>query len=65
MPTMHRLSCFRDDIVFIVYLLQRWYYPVDKSRSFDEDGYELEPSAEDDAGDSEPCGDSEEKKKEK
>merc|ERR1719420_1867796 len=41
MPTMHRLSCFRDDIVFIIYLVQRWQYPVDKSRTFDEDGYEL------------------------
>mmetsp|Transcript_89804 Transcript_89804/g.164565 ORF Transcript_89804/g.164565 Transcript_89804/m.164565 type:complete len:535 (-) Transcript_89804:50-1654(-) len=42
MPTMHRLSCFRDDIVFVIYLYQRWYYPVDKSRTFDEDGYELD-----------------------
>eukprot|EP00667_Euglena_gracilis_P007003 EG_transcript_7062 len=32
MPTMHRLSCFRDDIVFLVYLYQRWIYPVDVSR---------------------------------
>ncbi|GLD94637.1 hypothetical protein PINS_up003261 [Pythium insidiosum] len=37
MPTMHRLSCFRDDIVFLIYLYQRWIYPVDKSRQFDED----------------------------
>merc|ERR1712151_5417 len=42
MPTMHRLSCFRDDIVFIVYLYQRQIYKVDKSRTFDEDGYELD-----------------------
>lgn len=32
MPTMHRISCFRDDVVFFVYLYQRWAYPVDKSR---------------------------------
>ncbi|TSO47153.1 Cleft lip and palate transmembrane protein 1-like protein [Bagarius yarrelli] len=32
MPTSHRLACFRDDAVFIVYLYQRWLYPVDKSR---------------------------------
>mmetsp|Transcript_9589 Transcript_9589/g.31312 ORF Transcript_9589/g.31312 Transcript_9589/m.31312 type:complete len:693 (-) Transcript_9589:110-2188(-) len=32
MPTMHRVSCFRDDIVFIVYLYQRWIYPVDLYR---------------------------------
>merc|ERR1711920_614341 len=42
MPTMHRLSCFRDDIVFIVYLYQRQIYKIDKSRTFDEDGYELD-----------------------
>ncbi|OQR92163.1 cleft lip and palate transmembrane family protein [Achlya hypogyna] len=32
MPTMHRISCFRDDIVFFVYLYQRWIYPVDTTR---------------------------------
>lgn len=32
MPTAHRLACFRDDIVFVIYLYQRWLYPVDKSR---------------------------------
>lgn len=32
MPTAHRVACFRDDIVFVVYLYQRWLYPVDKSR---------------------------------
>lgn len=32
MPTLHRLACFRDDVVFIIYLYQRWIYPVDKSR---------------------------------
>jgi len=37
MPTMHRMSCFRDDIVFIIYLYQRHIYPVDKERMFDED----------------------------
>jgi len=25
MPTAHRLACFRDDVVFMVYLYQRWY----------------------------------------
>ncbi|KAJ7991760.1 hypothetical protein DPEC_G00287220 [Dallia pectoralis] len=43
MPTSHRLACFRDDVVFLVYLYQRWLYPVDKTRmneyglSYDED----------------------------
>eukprot|EP00979_Chaetoceros_neogracilis_P010708 scaffold2561_cov232-Chaetoceros_neogracile.AAC.7 len=32
MPTMARISCFRDDIVFIIYLWQRHLYPVDASR---------------------------------
>ncbi|GAB5036621.1 Hypothetical protein NocV09_04400080 [Nannochloropsis oceanica] len=35
MPTMHRISCFRDDVVFLIYLYQRWMYPVDKSRQID------------------------------
>mmetsp|Transcript_21935 Transcript_21935/g.35550 ORF Transcript_21935/g.35550 Transcript_21935/m.35550 type:complete len:375 (+) Transcript_21935:1125-2249(+) len=32
MPLMHRLSVFRDDIVFLIMLYQRWIYKVDKSR---------------------------------
>ncbi|XP_015114592.1 cleft lip and palate transmembrane protein 1-like protein [Diachasma alloeum] len=32
MPTSHRVACFRDDIIFLIYLYQRWLYPVDKSR---------------------------------
>eukprot|EP00752_Nemacystus_decipiens_P016247 g14527.t1 len=38
MPTMHRLSCFRDDVVFVVYLYQRWIYPVDANRPQDRGG---------------------------
>jgi len=33
MPTLHRLSCLRDDIIFLIYLYQRWIYPVDKKRT--------------------------------
>ncbi|CAH2050127.1 unnamed protein product, partial [Iphiclides podalirius] len=33
MPTAHRVACFRDDLVFLVYLYQRWLYPVDKTRT--------------------------------
>ena len=40
MPTMHRMSCFRDDIVFLIYLYQRRIYPEDMSRSMDDDGNE-------------------------
>merc|ERR1712027_221012 len=32
MPTAHRVACFRDDVVFVVYLYQRYLYPVDKTR---------------------------------
>lgn len=32
MPTLHRIACFRDDIIFLIYLGQRWKYPVDKKR---------------------------------
>lgn len=32
MPTAHRVACFRDDVVFLIYLYQRYLYPVDKSR---------------------------------
>ncbi|KZC06952.1 PREDICTED: cleft lip and palate transmembrane protein 1-like protein [Dufourea novaeangliae] len=31
-PTAHRIACFRDDTIFLIYLYQRWLYPVDKSR---------------------------------
>jgi len=33
MPTAHRLACFRDDIVFLIYLYQRWYVPSPTARS--------------------------------
>jgi hypothetical protein len=32
MPTMHRLSVFRDDLVFLIYIYQRQIYKVDTSR---------------------------------
>merc|ERR1712002_1343931 len=33
MPTAHRVACFRDDVVFLIYLYQRWLYPIDKTRA--------------------------------
>lgn len=45
MPTMYRIGCFRDDIIFIVFLYQRWIYRVDKSRR-NEFGYTAEPVTE-------------------
>ena len=32
MPTLHRLACFRDDVIFVIYLYQMWAYKVDKTR---------------------------------
>uniref|UniRef100_A0A8R1I4M3 Cleft lip and palate transmembrane protein 1 n=1 Tax=Caenorhabditis japonica TaxID=281687 RepID=A0A8R1I4M3_CAEJA len=32
MPTLYRLGCFRDDIIFLIYLYQRWIYRVDPTR---------------------------------
>lgn len=32
MPMLHRLSVFRDDLIFLIYVYQRWIYPVDKKR---------------------------------
>jgi hypothetical protein len=32
MPTLHRVACFRDDIVFFVWLWQRHIYPADTTR---------------------------------
>lgn len=33
MPTLHRLSCFRDDIVFLIFLYQKWIYRIDYTRA--------------------------------
>ena len=46
MPTLHRIAVFRDDVVFFVYLYQRWKYPVDMKR---ENEFGLVPVAEDEA----------------
>jgi hypothetical protein len=32
MPPLHRAACLRDDVVFAVFLYQKWIYPVDKTR---------------------------------
>jgi len=46
MPTLHRLRVFRDDIVFIIYLYQRWIYPVDSTRIDAIDSFEDAPAEE-------------------
>ncbi|KAI0210510.1 Cleft lip and palate transmembrane protein 1-like [Lamellibrachia satsuma] len=61
MPTLYRIGCFRDDIVFCIYIYQRYIYRVDPKRvnefgisgdMFDEEGKILPPPAED--GDTSP-----------
>lgn len=32
MPTMHRISVFRDDLIFFIYIYQRFVYTVDTDR---------------------------------
>jgi hypothetical protein len=34
MPTMHRVACFRDDIIFILYVIQRFKYATDPNRHY-------------------------------
>ncbi|CAD7701987.1 unnamed protein product [Ostreobium quekettii] len=45
MPLLHRLSVFRDDVVFLVFLYQWWLYGVDKTRA-NEFGFSTEKPAE-------------------
>ena len=32
MPLMHRVACLRDDLIFFIFLYQRWIYRVDYTR---------------------------------
>jgi hypothetical protein len=32
MPTLHRLATLRDDVIFFVYIYQKWKYKVDYTR---------------------------------
>lgn len=41
---MHRISVFRDDVIFVIYLCQRRMYPVDKERPAE--GYEVDEGGE-------------------
>jgi hypothetical protein len=43
MPTMHRAACFRDDIIFVLYMMQRWWYPIDRTRPAE--GFDVEEAA--------------------
>lgn len=32
MPTLHRLACLRDDVIFVIFLYQKWKYRTDYTR---------------------------------
>ncbi|KZW03735.1 cleft lip and palate transmembrane 1 [Exidia glandulosa HHB12029] len=49
MPFLHRLACFRDDVVFLVFLYQRWIYRIDPSR-VNEYGQVMAPLEKDENG---------------
>ena len=59
MPWLHRLSVFRDDVVFLIYLYQWYVYGVDKKR-VNEFGFSEESSAAPAApADDGPCSETE------
>lgn len=33
MPTLRRIAAFRDDVIFLIYMYQRWIYDVDETRT--------------------------------
>ncbi|KAK1243840.1 hypothetical protein MKX08_001978 [Trichoderma sp. CBMAI-0020] len=45
MPILHRLATFRDDVIFFIYLYQRWAYRIDYTRvnEFGQGGDDDEP----------------------
>ncbi|CAJ2508219.1 Uu.00g094050.m01.CDS01 [Anthostomella pinea] len=45
MPFLHRLATFRDDLIFFVYIYQRWAYKIDYTRvnEFGQGGEDDEP----------------------
>ncbi|KAI9470455.1 cleft lip and palate transmembrane protein 1-domain-containing protein [Zychaea mexicana] len=64
MPTLHRLACLRDDVVFFVYLYQRYKYKVDPTRA-NEFGQVGDASASADAAEKKEGGEEKEKEESK
>jgi hypothetical protein len=57
MPFLHRLATLRDDVIFFVYLYQRWAYKIDYTRvnEFGQGGEDDEPEGKKkEAGDEKP-----------
>ncbi|KAI1111963.1 cleft lip and palate transmembrane 1 [Nemania sp. NC0429] len=48
MPFLHRLATLRDDVIFFIYIYQRWVYKIDYTRvnEFGQGGEDEEPSKE-------------------
>eukprot|EP00708_Paratrimastix_pyriformis_P002310 GAFH01001052.1.p2 GENE.GAFH01001052.1~~GAFH01001052.1.p2 ORF type:complete len:641 (-),score=243.38 GAFH01001052.1:133-1776(-) len=55
MPLLHRIACFRDDVVFVIFLVQWWIYPVDKTRANEFGQSFEEPEEEKKKEDSQPA----------
>ena len=64
MPTLYRLGCLRDDVIFFIFLYQKWIYKTDMSRmnEFGTSGEGDNEKVEEVPGNS---GDKEESKKDK
>merc|ERR1719499_2351745 len=47
MPTLYRIGCLRDDVIFFIFLYQKYIYPVDKTRTneFGVTGEQIEQAA--------------------
>jgi len=60
MPTLHRLATLRDDVIFFIWLYQKWIYKVDYTR-VNEFGQGGESDDEDEA---KPAGEDKQKKEE-
>ena len=54
MPTLYRLGCLRDDVIFFIFLYQKWIYPVDLKR-VNEFGVTGEVDTENDKGTLKPA----------
>jgi hypothetical protein len=58
MPILHRLATFRDDVIFFIYIYQRWAYKVDYTRvnEFGQGGEEDDANEKKDKPDALPEG---------
>ncbi|EXJ83704.1 hypothetical protein A1O1_07328 [Capronia coronata CBS 617.96] len=64
MPFLHRLATLRDDVIFFVWLYQKWAYKVDYTRvnEFGQGGDETDEDEEEDEGETKDGGSTSDKK---